>query len=190
MDYTLLSLSDVRSQLEEITREAQLAFGGLGGQQLNWRPDATRWSVAQCLEHLVIGNGLMFRGMDDALTEALPRSIWQRMPLLPRMFGKVMVRSQSPTAVGHYTAPSKAQPGTSTIGADIVQRFIDQHREAMTSVQALDERRAARTIMESPFVRVITYSVLDGWRIVVAHDWRHLQQARRVTLLPEFPSSA
>jgi hypothetical protein len=43
--------------------------------------------------------------------------------------------------------------------------------------------------MTSPFVRFITYSVLDGWRLAVAHDRRHFEQARRVTLMPEFPKS-
>ena len=34
--------------------------------------------------------------------------------------------------------------------------------------------------MVSPFVAAITYSVLDGLRLVVAHDHRHFEQARRV----------
>jgi len=54
-------------------------------------------------------------------------------------------------------------------------------------VQALDERDAARTIMTSPFMRVVTYSVLDGWRLMLAHDRRHFEQARRITLSPGFP---
>jgi hypothetical protein len=41
--------------------------------------------------------------------------------------------------------------------------------------------------MTSPFVKVIAYSVLDGWRLVVAHGWRHVEQARRVTESPGFP---
>jgi hypothetical protein len=43
--------------------------------------------------------------------------------------------------------------------------------------------------MTSPFIKVITYSVLDGWRLVFAHDRRHLEQARRVTLSPGFPTA-
>jgi hypothetical protein len=41
--------------------------------------------------------------------------------------------------------------------------------------------------MTSPFASVVTYSVLDGWRLVVAHDRRHVEQARRVTQAAEFP---
>ena len=40
--------------------------------------------------------------------------------------------------------------------------------------------------MTSPFIRVVTYSVLDGWRLALAHDCRHLEQARRVASSPGF----
>ena len=41
--------------------------------------------------------------------------------------------------------------------------------------------------MASPFVGIVTYSVLDGWRLMVAHERRHVQQARRVMATPGFP---
>jgi hypothetical protein len=189
MDYTTLSLADVKAGLADIGRDVEHTFGPLTARQLNWRQDATRWSVAQCLEHLLTTNQLMFSQADDALNPAHPRSIWQRLPGLPAMFGTLLVRSQAPQATRKYKAPTPARPSTSDIAADIVQRFVAQHREAVERVAALDERRAARAIMTSPFASVITYSVLDGWRLVLAHDRRHIGQARRVTEAGEFPGA-
>ncbi len=187
-DYAVLSLADVRTGLDEIAREAQATFGGFDGRQLNWRPDESQWSVAQCFEHLLTANRLMFRAAEDALNDARPRTFWQRLPVLPRILGRMLIRSQAPNAVRKFTAPSKAQPATSDIAADIIPRFVEQHRDAVAWVRALDERDAARAIMTSPFIRVVTYSVLDGWRLVVAHDRRHFEQALRVTLSPGFPN--
>ena len=187
MDYTTLSLAAITTELEDIARDAQATFGGLDALQLNWRPEPAKWSVAQCLEHLVISNQWMFRAAGDALGDARPRTVWQRLPVLPGVVGRMLIRSQSPAATRQFTTSSKAAPATSDIGADIVRRFVEQHRDALTRVRALDERAAAGAIMTSPFLRVIAYSVLDGWRLLVAHDRRHLAQARRVMLLPEFP---
>ena len=187
MDYATLSLAEVRTGLADVARDVEHAFGALNARQLNWRPDAARWSVGQCLEHLLTTNRLMFSRADDALNPAHPRTVWQRLPGLPAMFGKLLVRSQAPQATRKYKAPTPARPSTSDIAADIVQRFVAQHREAVGRVAALDEARAARAIMTSPFAGVITYSVLDGWRLIVAHDRRHVEQARRVTQAPEFP---
>jgi len=190
MDYATLSLADVKSGLEEISREAQATFGDLDAQQLNWRPDAARWSVAQCFDHLLTANQLMLHAAEVALTDAAPRTVWQRLPVLPRIFGRMLVCSQAPGSTRKFTAPSRAQPATSEIGANIIERFVEQHRHAAILVQALDEREAARAIMTSPFIRVVTYSVLDGWRLIFAHDRRHIEQARGVTQSPGFPGSS
>jgi hypothetical protein len=69
-----------------------------------------------------------------------------------------------------------------------VTRFVRQQRESSARVQAIDERTAASAIMTSPFATFITYSVLDGFRLVVAHGHRHVEQARRVTQSPGFPA--
>ena len=188
MDYASLSLADVRIGLESVARDAQAAFGGLDARQLNWRPDPARWSVGQCFEHMLTVNKLVFQAADDALDSKSPRSIWQRLPILPRVFGTMLVRSQSPDGQRRFTAPSKGQPASSDIDANVLQRFLDQHRQAAIRLRSLDERDAARAIMTSPFVNFITYSVLDGWRLVVAHDRRHFEQARRVMQAAGFPT--
>ena len=189
MDYASLSLAEVKAGLGALAGETQATFGGLDPRQLNWRPDAVRWSIAQCFEHLLTANRLMFRAAEDALNDARPRTLWQRLPVLPGVLGRTLIRSQAPGTVRKFTAPSKAQPATSDIARDIIQRFIEQHRDALTGAHALDERDAARAIMTSPFIRVVTYSVLDGWRLVLAHDRRHFEQARGVMLSAGFPSS-
>jgi hypothetical protein len=187
MDYTTLSLTDVKTSLADIAREADATFGALNARQLNWRPDAARWSVGQCFEHLLTANRLMLRSAEDALNPARPRSVWQRLPVLPGVIGRMMVRSQAPETTRKFKAPTPAQPTSSDVAADVIQRFVAQHRDAVAQVSALDDQHAARTIMTSPFVRVVTYSVLDGWRLMVAHDRRHFEQARRVLQTPGFP---
>ena len=102
--------------------------------------------------------------------------------------GSSFVRRR-PRRRGKYTAPASARPATSDIAADVVQRFVAQHRDAVARVAALDEGRAARTVMTSPFARIVTYSVLDGWRLMLAHDRRHVEQARRVTKSAGFPGA-
>jgi hypothetical protein len=189
MDYTKLSLAEVRAALEGITLETEATFGSLDARQLNWRPDATRWSVAQCFEHLLLSNGLMFTAAKEAMNPTQPRTLWQRAPVLPGVFGRMLIRSQAPGSTRKFTASPNAQPTASEVAADIVRRFGDQHRATLDWLAGLDERDAGRAIMTSPFVRLICYSVLDGCRLVVAHDRRHVEQADRVTREPGFPGT-
>ncbi len=186
-EYTTLSLAEIGAELDAIAREAQSRFGRLDAPQLNWRPGAASWSVAQCFDHLLNANREMFQAMEAALDGANPRSVWQRLPVLPRVFGTLMIRSQGPQANRKFTAPSKAVPASSAIDPRIIERFVAHQREAAARVRALDGLVAAKTIMVSPVISFITYSVLDGCRLVVTHERRHFEQARRVTELAGFP---
>ena len=188
MNFTRLSLSEVGAALQDVARDTQATFGALDAQQLNWKPEAARWSVAQCFQHLLTANALVLQAAEAALRNP-PTSVWQRLPLLPRIFGQLMIRSQGPKMVGRYTAPPMAQPATSEIDTDVIQRFVDQQHGAADWLRAVDQRDADRVIMVSPFVRVVTYSVLDGCRLLVAHDRRHFEQARRVMLIDGFPAA-
>ena len=110
MDYTTLSLAEVKTGLDDVAQETQATFGGFEARQLNWRPDATRWSVAQCFEHLLTANRLMLQAAEAALNNSGPRTIWQRLPVLPGVLGRMLIRSQTPSAARKFTAPPKAPP--------------------------------------------------------------------------------
>jgi hypothetical protein len=180
MNYIRLSLPEVSAGLAAVADDAHRIFGSLEEQKLNWKPDEKQWSVAQCFDHLINANDLLVRQAKSALANQ-PSSIWQRLPVWPAMFGRLMVSSQGPRKPSStkYTADPQATPA-SRISPDVIKRFVDQHRALETWTRSLDEPTAARTILVSPFVRFITYSVLDGLRLVVAHDRRHFEQARRV----------
>jgi hypothetical protein len=44
-----------------------------------------------------------------------------------------------------------------------------------------------KIIIYSPVTKVVTYSLLDAYRIIAAHERRHFEQARRVMEMPGFP---
>jgi len=186
-EYTTLSLAGVAAELSAIAQDTESVFGPLNDQQLNWRPDATRWSVAQCYDHLLRADREMFQAIDAATDGSRPPTLSQRLPVLPRVFGWMLITSQRPEARRKFTAPRKAEPASSAIDAGIIERFVAYQHEAAARVRALDERDVARLVMVSPFVSLVTYSVLDGCRIIVAHERRHFEQARRVTQAPGFP---
>lgn len=189
-DSTTLLLADVGAEFTAIARDTQSVFGLLGEQQLNWRPEAASWSVAQCFDHLLNANREMFQAVDAAIDGSRPPTVWQRLPVLPRVFGLMLIKSQMPEARRKFTAPRKAEPASSAIDPRIIDRFVAYQHEAAARVRSLDGHDVARIIMISPFVSCITYSVLDGCRLIVAHERRHFEQARRVTQEPGFPSSA
>jgi hypothetical protein len=190
MRYTSLSLADVIAEFGTMAVDTDAVFGSLSERQLNWRPDQTRWSIAQCFDHLLNANAKMFESVDAAIRRPNAQTVWQRVPILPRLYGLMLIRSQAPETTRRMTAPRQARPSTSAIDRGIVQRFVAYQHEAAERVRALEGRDVDRIKMVSPFVSFITYSVLDGCRLIVTHQRRHFEQAYRVIREPGFPTGA
>jgi len=178
------------ADLEENTRVAREEFASLSADQVNWKPAPDRWSVAQCLDHLIRSNGL-YRGAFEALREAPPKpSFWQRWSPLSGFFGKMLVRSLAPGAGPKAKTSPNAEPSASRIDAGIVEQFAAHHEELIGQLRSLRGRvDPDRVILTSPFVSFVTYSLADTFRIIVIHERRHFEQARRVMADPAFPGS-
>ncbi|MGE0812544.1 MAG: DinB family protein [Vicinamibacterales bacterium] len=189
MTYTTLSRAEVQAALEAVAREVEAAFGALDARRLNWRPSEAQWSVAQCLEHLLHANRLMRDAADAALAPGRTQTLWERMPVVPGLFGRLLITSQAPGGARKFKTTPQATPAASAIDGDVVRRLVDHHRQLAAWVAGADEPRAARTVMTSPFAGFVIYTVLDGWRLMVSHDHRHVEQARRVMALPAFPAA-
>jgi hypothetical protein len=186
-DFATLSLTEIHRGIDAVSRDAEATFGGLMASQLNWKPAPSRWSVAQCFDHLIRINGLMLDGMARTLDPATPKALVQRVPGLPRVFGRIMIRSLSPSATRKLPAPASARPSTSDLGGDIIARFVEAQVTMRDRLRSFEHRAPAETTMVSPFASMVAYSILDACRIIVAHERRHFEQARRVTQTPGFP---
>lgn len=184
--FLTLTPTQLADEFAAIAHDASTTFGALGEVSLNWKPDATSWSVGQCVEHLLKADQEMRQAIARALDPSVTPTIWQRLPLWPRLFGWLLVSSQSPGTSRKYQAPSQAQPTASAVPADIVARLVERQSLTIAGVKRLTPADGAR-VMVSPFARQITYTVLDAYRLMAAHQRRHLEQAARVAAHPDFP---
>ena len=185
--YTTLSPSALADEFAAIARDTPSVFGRYDAAQLNWKPHAGSWSIAQCFEHLIKANHEMTGAMARA-ADTTSRTIWQRLPVWPRLMGRMLVSSQAPAGQRKFKAHPSATPAASDIDPEILERFVAWQGTGIAAARSLGAEDARR-IMVSPFLPQITYSVLDAWRLIAAHQRRHFEQARRVTEHPEFPRS-
>jgi len=173
---------------KKVPAEVRAEFGALGADQLNWKPAADKWSVGQCFDHLITSNAEYFPIFDRVLQgQKTTNTIWESLPVLPRLWGQMLIKSVSPDATRKQKAPKIFAPTTSAVDAGIIRRFIEQQDRVVSYLNTITAVDADKIIITSPVARVITYSLLDACRVIVAHEQRHILQARRVTQLPQFP---
>ena len=98
MNYDLQD-SDLPTILVEaslVADETKRVFGRLSGEQVNWKPREGEWSIGQCFDHLVISNRPYVQIFDEILAGRRRQRVWERMPLLPRLFGRVLINTLRP----------------------------------------------------------------------------------------------
>jgi hypothetical protein len=108
-----------------VARKQKLRSANLSPSQLNWKPSAERWSVAQCFDHLLTSNKGYFPVIDDVLA-GKKADVWQSMPLLPGLAGKLLNQVARSGITRKIKAPKRFQPAQSDINASVINDFIEQ----------------------------------------------------------------
>ena len=177
---TMNQLSEVIADAEQVNSTVASAFGGISSEQINWKPSPSEWSIAQCLEHLMLLNKPYFPQVEKILAGKRQASIWERVPLLPAAFGRLVLAAVQPESKQKVKARPAFVPSSSDIDIGILHRFSTHQKELIRLMKATGELPIEKIIITSVVSPVVTYSLLDTYRILVAHERRHLQQAERV----------
>jgi len=179
-------VENLTSELNKISDDAQGKFGNLSAEQINWRPSAEGWSVGQCFEHLIKTNKLFYDELDKIGSGARKNSFWENWSPLTSFGGKFLIKSLKSDA-RKFKAPSKAIVPPSEIKADIIEEFSKHQTEVIEKIKQTESADWRKTVITSPFMKLMTYSFADGLQVVVEHEKRHFRQAERVLQAEGFP---
>src|SRR5262245_55692009 len=151
MNYQNLTLPQIYDEVEAVAGDAKALFGNLNSEQLNWKPTADSWSVAECLEHLVSTSHEYCLVFDRILKGEHRKTFLHGMPFLPALFGRVMIKAASPASQRNFKTSGSAQPSSSSIDTQIVDRFIANQRETLAKMKLLENSNPAEIIVTSLF---------------------------------------
>jgi hypothetical protein len=173
-------LAAILHGFEGSDREALAILEQTDEERFNWRPDERSWSVAQCLDHLNVGNRFYVESMRDALKAAKQKGIWRRGPIRPGFFERWFIRTMGPQPRRRLPAPRQIVPAARKSRAEVGEewaRVQGQVRDLLQEAAPLD-LNATRFV--NPFLPLVRFSVGTGFLVIEAHNRRHLWQARQV----------
>jgi hypothetical protein len=173
-------LAAILRGLEESDREAQALLAELDEERFNARPDERSWSVAQCLDHLNVGNRPYLEAMRSAVEAARRKGASRQGPIRPRVLERWFIREMEPPPRRRLPAPRKIVPAARKSRAEVGEewtRLQGQLRDLLHEAAPLDLNR---TRFVNPFLPLVRFSVGTGFLVIEAHERRHLWQARQV----------
>ena len=178
------------AQIETVRAAARELAGDLTREQLNWRPDATRWSVGQCLQHLTLTARLYPEAVERMLVEARARHAAGGRAFGEGWLSRKVVEGMEPPPKMRVRTSRKATPPQDLDPERVLSEFEDIHERIQTLMVAADGVPLQHARMRSPFLPLLQFTLSQVFAIIVSHARRHLWQARQVREHPGFPRAA
>lgn len=174
------------SELKKTADDARGSFGSLSVEQLNWKPGEKSWSVAQCLDHLILTNEQFYPEFEKLASGNRKNTFWQNNSPLTGFFGRFLVKAVTEDSK-KAKAPSKTIVPPSDLPSDIVEKFAANIAEVCEKISAVASADRQKVVVTSPFLSLMTYKLDDAYTVLVEHTKRHIRQAKRVLETAGFP---
>jgi len=167
--------------------EADTLVAGLDDDQFNWRPPTGSWSMAQCLEHLNVTARLYLPQLDEGIAQGIRRGWYGEGPFSYNLIGRLIVKGTEPPPRFRLKAPKAFHPAAHRPRQDVLAAFRAYQKQYVDRLRQASGLDLARARVSSPVAAWIRMPLGSGFALMIAHERRHLWQARQVLAHPDFP---
>lgn len=166
----------------QTTERLKSSLAGLSTAQLQFKPSEDRWSISQCLEHIVASEKMLFdRAKAELEKPSQPERKSDVTTTDAQLIAGLTDRSQK------YKAPEALQPKGAYSHVDVALKDLEATRASVLAfIQQADLENLRSHISESPG------GLSDGYQnllFIAAHCARHTLQIDEVKAAPGFPKS-
>ena len=173
------ALEDVERELDEATERARTLVNSTAPRLFTVRPDLSSWSAAECLAHLSVSTEMFLpvlrAAIDDGRKRGLtskgkPRMDW--LGAILRWFLEPPVRSRVRTSAPFVPRAVRAK-------AEALAEFVSLQDKLRDLIAEARDVEVGKLKIVSPFDKRVRYNVYSAFRILIAHQRRHLWQAEK-----------
>ncbi len=173
-------LDKIRDEIALIDQHAVTLCDGLSEEQLAWRPQPQRWSIAENLIHLKIATEQCIPGVDLAISNARAHNICGGGPFKLGLMGKLFVWWVEPPPAIRLPAPKTLVPRLEGRAIDALPSFLESQKEMIRRLEQASGLDLNRARFNSPFASFVSMDLLAFFSVFAGHGRRHLWQAENV----------
>ena len=177
----------LRRQFEELAVEADRLVAPLSDEQFTWRPRPEVWSIALCIDHLNATARTYLPALDESIADAIRRGLYAEGPFSYNWLGRIFVWSQEPPPRFRARAQTALLPAPSRPRADIMAAFRAYQVQFVDRLRQANGLDLARARVSSPVAKWLRLPLGSGFALQLAHERRHLWQARKLMEVAGFP---
>lgn len=171
----------IADELAALVSRARTLVAPLTDEALNAPPAVGGWSVALCLEHLVVSARVYLAPMRTALERGRAEGRLRRGPITPGLPSRLFLRQLEPPVKLKTPTLDVIRPPQQRAERDaLLERFSHGHDAAIALLVESADLDLDGIRFRNPLVAWLPWTTGVGFRILAAHGRRHLWQAEQV----------
>ena len=171
--------------LEESRGLLMERISGLTDEQWTWKPNPDRWSVAECVEHIIHAEQLLMVEAQKAL-DTKPSDDWAELTKGKTDLIRQVMPNRQPFGQGGATAPAEIRPSNNWDRATAIEKFYAHRGKVRATIETLSGEVKSH-VTEHPFP-VFNHLSAQDWLIYIPlHTIRHTRQIIEVQEYDEYP---
>ncbi len=175
-----LLLDDLINKTESFIKQVE-AFNTNEIERLNAKPSNESWSVLECIEHLNLYGRFYIPEITARLKSASPSKNNSFEPgRLGNYFAKAMRPSPKMKAIKTFKSMN---PNGSLLDSTTLDEFVNQQNDILKLLIQARQVDLAKTKTSISISRFIKLRLGDTLRVLVFHNLRHIEQAKRTLIL-------
>jgi len=177
----MIWLKDVIKDLKEIETITTEEFQNLSEEELVWKPAPDKWSIAECLKHIIIANTIYNKDINKRLQTAEVKTI--EYPIKFSITGKLFLYAVDPKYKWKVPAPKIFKPikdNKVLNGTETVKYFLKLQEEIIETAKKGCAYDHQHVHTYSPLSKLLKFNVGEQLYIMMRHTKKHVNQALNV----------
>lgn len=176
-----MNSKDLIEELAKITQEnldVAQTFMNMPIEKLQKKGSPTSWNALECIEHLNRYGDFYLPEIQKRLENAnVVKSTIFRTGFLGNYFAKSLMPKNKTNKMKTFT---KMDPLNSILNKTVLETFIVQQKEILKLLQKSENYDLSRIKTSISISKWIKLRLGDTFRVVIYHNLRHIEQAKRV----------
>lgn len=170
-----------RQQFDQIQQQAGELTAHLNEARFNWRPAPGEWSIEECMSHLTMTGQWAVRAIEQAIEQGKQRGLTGQGPFEYGVIDRFVVHQSGPPVRTPMPAPRHFVPLHGQPVTAVMPTFYHVQSQLLHQLELADGLDLRRVKVATAISRFFRMSLGAMFAQIVAHERRHLEQARRVS---------
>ncbi len=166
--------------IDKVTSDFLREFGSLTTFELNWKPRADVWSIAQTIDHLTVINKTFFPLVHALRVGQYKPPFIAKFKFLVERSGQYILDAVQCDRIERMKTFPIWQPNESAADENIFDKLKQHQRSLIQLVLDSYDLLDKDAVISSPANRLLVYRLSTAFDIIVAQEKRHFDQALEV----------